>query len=209
VGAVLGPGYDYASKVPPPSALGVSTNGDIGTTYNDINAGITYVGYLTTGPNMGNKYFLQTGAQCTASDTGKQTDLYTYLDQSADQPLLPPALSSSLGGMGGGNGALQGLIPGMVQQLTDLNPIGILESLVRSAYPPCQKVTCPTGDVTQSMSFESQYVLSSDVGALSQSGCTSAASESFAGQQQTSEGTASNALLLGIPLLVLLFASRF
>jgi hypothetical protein len=138
----------------------------------DIDAGITYGKYLMTGPNMGNKYFLNSGAQCTAADTGKVVDMWTYLDQSADQPLLSQGMSDAFGGIGSGSSGMKGLLPGIFVDLADLSPLGLLQSLTRAAFPPCQQVSCPTGDVMGDLSGETHYVLSDKVSSLtSQYGC--------------------------------------
>lgn len=198
---VLGPGYDYASKIPSTDSLGVSTNGDMGSTMNDIQAGLTYADYLITGPNMGNKYFIRTGAQCTAVDTSGQVDRWKFLDQSADQPMFSDAVQQSLGGLGGGN-SMNGMIPGIMVGVMDLNPMPILSSLVGDSYPPCQQITCPTGDVMGTLVPQTQYVASSEYQTLiDQYGC-SAPTETF--KNKSDPKSSISLLLIPIGFLILL-----
>lgn len=202
---VLGPGYDYASKIPTPGSLGVGTGGDMGTTMNDIQAGLTYADYLITGPNMGNKYFIRTGAQCTAVDTSGQVDRWKYLDQSADQPMFSDSVQQSLGGMGGG-GTFNGMVPGILVGVMDLNPMPILSSMVGPDYPPCQQVTCPTGDVMGSLVPQTQYVGSDEIQTLvDQYGCTATGytQETF----QNKFNTKGNMAMLLIPIGFLILLS--
>jgi hypothetical protein len=202
---VLGPGYDYASKIPTPDSLGVGTGGDMGTTMNNIQAGLTYADYLITGPNMGNKYFIRTGAQCTAVDTSGQVDRWKYLDQSADQPMFSDSVQQSLGGMGGGN-TFDGMVPGILVGVMDLNPMPILSSMVGPDYPPCQQVTCPTGDVMGSLVPQTQYVGSDEIQTLvDQYGCTASGynQETFKNKLSDIKGHM-GMLLIPIGFLILL-----
>lgn len=158
IDSVLGPGYDYASKVPAPGDIGVSDDGSIDATLGDIGALTTYAGYLITGPNLGNKYFMNTAATC-ADASGNSVDRYHYIDNSNDQPKFGSGNPLSKFA----NGELQGMLPGLLASIEDLNPLGLLTSLTRTGNPTCQKVTCPVGDVTGTMSTDTQYVLQDDV----------------------------------------------
>lgn len=167
---MLGPGYSYASKIPAPSDLGVSSDGSVSSTFADIKAGMSYVDYLITGPNLGNKYFLNTGTTCAAPD-GSEVDRYKYLDNSADQPKFSGLLNSSFSKFA--SNSLEGILPGIMVGLEDLNPLPIFEALVRDAVPPCQYVQCPVGDVTGGLSSQSRAVLASEASDLTANyGCS-------------------------------------
>lgn len=181
IDSVLGPTYNYAAHIPSPGDLGVSTDGSVDTTMNDIAAGMEYVKYLVTGPNLGNKYFLNTGAQCTKPDGG-HTDRFKYIDNSADQPKFSSGVQSGFSKFA--SDSLEGILPGIMVSMEDLNPVPLFKSLVRDAFPPCAQVTCAVGDVAGGgMGADTQWVLQEDVSDLTGNyGCTAAAAaavESF------------------------------
>ena len=144
-GGVLGQSYDYASHVPTPGSLGVSTDGSMDATGSNISAGMSYVGSLITGPNLGRKYFLHAGGQCVDGSNVVQ-DSYKYIDTTV----------GNVTGFSAFSGELQGLLPGVVSSLEGLNPLPVLRALVRPALPSCVSVTCPIGDVAGVMGSESR-----------------------------------------------------
>lgn len=204
VDKVLGPGYDYAAAIPSMQSLGVSSDGSMDTTLGDIQALGTYAGYLVTGPNLGNKFFMNTGASCTAPG-GSIVDRWRYMDNSNDQPKF----SRKMGSLASfANGELQGLIPGLLAAVEDLSPMGLISSLTRPAYGPCQKVTCPVGDVTGTMSTETEYVLQDDVSDLTANyGCSVV--EGFAGRRGSKPDKVLAACLIGFLLVCTMTLREF
>lgn len=193
---VLGPGYDYAARIPAPSAMGVSSDGTIDATMGDISALAGYAGYLVTGPNLGNKYFMNTGAQCTAP-SGASVDRWHYIDNSNDQPMASGSLAAFA------SGELQGMIPGLIAAVGDLNPMNLLGALVRPGNAACQQVTCPTGDVTGTMTTDTQYVLQDDVPGLTANyGCS--VKEGFASRPPAARAPAPLLPIAAILLVTLL-----
>ena len=82
---------------------------------------------------MGNKFFLQTGAQCMvkADENGNaiaapyEDDRYIYINniQSGNIPFLSA-------GVGANFTSFRGLVPGTLEQMNNFNPISMLTSLV-------------------------------------------------------------------------------
>lgn len=204
--AILGPGYSYASKIPAPSDLGVSSDGSVSSTFADIKAGMSYVDYLITGPNLGNKYFINTGGSCI-DPAGTEVDRYKYIDNSADQPKFSGALQNNFTKFV--SDEFQGILPGIFVGLEDLNPMPILQALVRDAVPPCQYVQCPVGDVAGSLTSQSRAVLAEDAGDLTANyGCSAAqAPEGFGSQAHNASRHSPNwPVLLFIPIAAFLLA---
>ena len=94
---LLGPSYPYYKNIKTPSQIGMSDKGTLQALGADINGLVQYVQVLvtgnseasTTGGPLGNKFFLQTGAKCLATDnctnkndssTCQQTDRYIYVN---------------------------------------------------------------------------------------------------------------------------------
>ena len=169
VGAVeqefLGPSYPYYQNIKSPSQIGMSSDGNLQTLGNDINGLIQYVEVLVTGSSnasatgqpLGNKFFLQTGAQCTAP-SGQLVDRFIYVDNVPAGNI--PFISQ---GLGEDFSDFRGLIPGTMSDLNVLNPFGILQSFMAGSNPPCQELTMQTIDTNNNQSQETQFVTTIDI----------------------------------------------
>ena len=162
---LLGPSYPYYQNIKSPSQIGMSSDGNLQTLGNDINGLIQYVEVLVTGSSgasatgqpLGNKFFLQTGAQCTAP-SGQLVDRYIYVDNVPAGNI--PFISQ---GLGEDFSDFRGLIPGTMSDLNVLNPFGILQSFMAGSNPPCQELTMQTIDVNNNQSQETQFVTTIDI----------------------------------------------
>ena len=162
---LLGPSYPYYQNIKSPSQLGMSSDGNLQTLGNDINGLIQYVEVLVTGSSnasatgqpLGNKFFLQTGAQCTAPN-GQLVDRYIYIDNVPTGNI--PFISQ---GLGEDFSDFRGLIPGTMSDLNVLNPFGILQSFMAGSNPPCQELTMQTIDASNNQSQETQFVTNIDI----------------------------------------------
>ena len=111
---LLGPNYKYYAKIKTPSELGMSSKGSFGALADDISGLISYAEVLVTGNSkasktggpLGPQFFLKTGQQCKAKDTGKMTTRYIYMDQKPNGNI--PFIS---GGLGVNFSEFRGLIP--------------------------------------------------------------------------------------------------
>jgi hypothetical protein len=163
---LLGPTYPYYQNIKSPSQIGMSSNGSMQTLGNDINGLIQYVEVLVTGNSqasatggpLGNKFFLQTGAKCMATDTNQQVDRYIYVDNVPNGDI--PFISQ---GMGVNFTNFEGLIPGAMGNLNVLNPFAIMQSFLSGSTPPCQELTMQTIDTNNNQSTETQYVTVVDI----------------------------------------------
>ena len=172
---LLGPSYPYYQNIKTPAQLGMSDNGTIQQTAEDITGLINYVELLVTGNSeasatggpLGNKFFLQTGAKCAAIDnctdpndssTCQQTDRYIYIDNVPVGNI--PFISS---GLGVDFSEFKGLIPGAMGNLNVLNPFAIMRAFMSGSTPPCQQITMQTIDVNNNSSSETQYVTVADI----------------------------------------------
>jgi hypothetical protein len=164
---LLGPTYPYYKNIKTPSQLGMSDNGSIQQMAQDVNGLIQYVEVLVTGNSqasstggpLGNKFFLQTGAKCAATDkNGQQVDRYIYIDNVPAGNI--PFISS---GLGVDFSEFKGLIPGAMSNLNVLNPFAIMSAFTSGSTPPCQELTMQTIDVNNNQSTETHYVTLSDI----------------------------------------------
>jgi hypothetical protein len=172
---LLGPTYPYYQNIKNPSQLGMSDNGTLQQTAQDINGLIQYVELLVTGNSqasatggpLGNKFFLQTGAKCAATDkcsnpndssTCESVDRYIYVDNVPVGNI--PFISS---GLGVNFSEFKGLIPGAMGNLNVLNPFAIMRAFMSGSTPPCQEITMQTIDVNNNSSSETNYVTLTDI----------------------------------------------
>lgn len=163
---LLGPTYPYYKNIKSPSQIGMSSNGSLQTLGNDINGLIQYVEVLVTGNSqasatggpLGNKFFLQTGAKCMATDTNQPVNRYIYVDNVPNGSI--PFISQ---GMGVNFSNFEGLIPGAMGNLNALNPFAIMQSFLSGSNPPCQELTMQTIDVNNNQSTQTEYVTLVDI----------------------------------------------
>ena len=152
-----------------PSQICMSDNGTLQQTAQDINGLIQYVELLVTGNSqasatggpLGNKFFLQTGAQCMvkADENGNaiaapyEDDRYIYINNIPSGNI--PFISA---GVGANFTSFRGLVPGTLEQMNNFNPISMLTSLVAGLTPPCQPITMEVVDVHNNKSTETHFV---------------------------------------------------
>jgi hypothetical protein len=141
--SLIGPDYSYSDHVAQPSSLGVGTNGTFGQITTNLNAGLTYVNTLVSGnPTLGNRFFVNTAAQCTAPD-GSTKSRFNYINNIASASKLLPSGVESIGG------GLTGLIPGAVGDIASLNPTYLFRSLSSDGLPSCECYKCEVSSGSQ------------------------------------------------------------
>ena len=164
---LLGPTYPYYKNIKSPREIGMGDDGSIQQMGKDINGLIQYVQLLVTGNStasatggpLGNKFFLQTGAKCAATNAdGKLVDRYIYVNNVPEGNI--PFISS---GMGVNFSEFKGLIPGAMGNLNVLNPFGIMRSFLSGSNPPCQEITMQTIDTFNNKASETHYVTIADI----------------------------------------------
>jgi hypothetical protein len=158
--------YNYSSMIKAPSELGMSSEGSIGALSRDIDGLIAYTEILVSGKSkasrgggaLGNKYFLNTGAQCNAKDTKQQTDRYIYINNipTGNIPLISSAMGTNFKDF-------KGLIPGITGNLSALDPFALVNAFSAGSNPECQKITMDTVDVNNNKSAETHYVTLADI----------------------------------------------
>lgn len=172
---LIGPTYPYYKNIKTPSQLNMSDKGSIQQMGKNINGLIQYVELLVsgnskasaTGQPLGNKFFLQTGAKCLATDscsnpndpsTCNQVDRYIYINNVPEGNI--PFISS---GMDVNFTDFKGLIPGAMGNLNALNPFSIMRAFLSGATPPCQQITLQTITSDNVKSSETHYVTLADI----------------------------------------------
>ena len=172
---LLGPTYPYYKNIKTPKQIGMSDKGTIQQMSKNINGLINYVDLLVSGKSkasatggpLGNKFFLKTGAKCSAVDSCSNqndasscqlVDRYIYVDNVPDGDI--PFISS---GLGVNFSDFKGLIPGAMGDLNVLNPFGIMRSFLTGSNPPCQQITMQTITNENVKSSETNYVTLADI----------------------------------------------
>jgi hypothetical protein len=172
---LLGPTYPYYKNIKTPTQIGMSDKGTIKQMSKDIDGLIQYVEVLVsgnskasaTGQPLGNQFFLQTGAKCTAIDscsdpndasTCKTVDRFIYIDNVPSGNI--PFISS---GLGENFSEFKGLIPGAMGNLNVLNPFAMMRSFLSGTNPACQQITMQTITSDNVKSSESHYVTLTDI----------------------------------------------
>ena len=101
---LLGPTYPYYKNIKTPSEIGMGDEGSLRQMGKDIDGLIQYVQLLVTGKSnasatggpLGNKFFLQTGAKCAATNADKElVDRYIYVNNVPNGNI--PFISSGMG----------------------------------------------------------------------------------------------------------------
>lgn len=165
---LLGPNYKYYDKIKSPGELGMSSHGSFSALSKDISGLINYAELLVTGNSkasktggpLGPQFFLKTGQQCKAKDTGKMTTRYIYMDQKPTGNI--PFIS---GGLGVNFSEFKGLIPGTFSNLNALNPVAMFSAFTAGSNPDCQELemeTTPTS-VNNHKSKQREYVTINDI----------------------------------------------
>ena len=151
--------YPYYKYIKSPDALGASSKGNLTALGNDVKAITSYVGVLVTGQSsaqtvapLGNKYFMNTGATCTAPD-GSTQPRFVYINNipSGSIPFMPGAQVDNL----------RGLVPGALEDMTYVNPLKLFTAFSKGT--DCQQITMDTRDIDNNATTESEYVLKDDI----------------------------------------------
>ena len=168
---LLGPNYKYYEQIKTPSELGMSSHGSFGALSNNISGLINYAEVLVTGNTrasktggpLGPQFFLKTGQNCKAKDTGQMTTRYIYMNQKPSGNI--PFIS---GGLGVNFSEFKGLIPGTFGNLNQLNPMAIFSSFTEGSNPDCQELemeTTPTS-INNYKSTQKEYVTINDISSM-------------------------------------------
>lgn len=163
---ILGPDYNYSSKIVAPADMGMSAAGNFDTLTNDVRGLIAYVNVLVTGKGkasktgqpLGTKFFLETPVQCTDKATKKDVTRSIYINNVPDGSI--PFISA---GMGVTFDEFKGLVPGVVSNLAQINPMQILSAFTSGSSPTCQAITMETIDTNDKKETKTAYVTNTDI----------------------------------------------
>jgi hypothetical protein len=154
--------YPYHDYIKTPDELKVSSKGNLTTLGDDIAALGDYVNVLVSGHTngqkvapLGNKYFMDTGNSCTATD-GSTQDRYVFVNNIPSGRV--PFISSA---MGVDMTQFEGLVPGVLEDLGSLDPSSLFSAF--DTDTPCQKITMAVRDASNNEGTESKYVVQTDI----------------------------------------------
>ena len=149
--------YKYVNYIRTPDQMGASSAGNLSALSNDVKALIGYVDVLLTGKGnaqtaspLGNNYFMDTNAKCTAD--GNKQPRFVFINNIPDGkiPMLP-----------GNNKDFRGLVPGLMEGVAAMDPSKLFSAF--SKDDKCQRVTMKVRDLNNQWSTESRYVMDSDL----------------------------------------------
>ena len=160
-----GPNYIYSKWIKTPTELGMSDGGSLSNFADNVSGLMNYVTILSegggpaskaNGKNLGNRYFLNTGANCTDSK-GNSVKRSLYIDNVAngDDPILKE--------MGIGDESLNGLIPGLLGDVVKMNPAAIFGAFMQGSKFKCTNIHMKTIDVNNKEGTGSGFVLDSEI----------------------------------------------
>lgn len=149
---LLGPPYNYKSKVKTPAEIGMSDKGTLDALGKDVGGLIGYAEILITGGGvaskvdgpLGNKFFLKTGSQCKDEKSGKEVDRYIYINNVPGEPL-------------------PGLIKGTTTGVDALNPFRLMGAFAQGTAPKCRQITLEVVDNNNNKRRETHYMTLNDI----------------------------------------------
>jgi len=141
----IGPSYSYSDNITPPEKLKVSSASTVGKLFDDAMAIVKYNENLVFSPALGNNFFVKSGwcDKKKSVDECKGKDRWIYV---RNIPTGKAPCTDSFGIHLPGT-VFKGLIPGLVEDLVDINPITIFNSLLGTGgfSSTCTKRTLPVG----------------------------------------------------------------
>ena len=169
----LGQNYKYQDHIKTPEELEMSSEGSMTTMVKDINGLIGYVqllvaggGNATKGPQsgpLGDKFFLQTGGQCTDVYTGNKVDRYIYIDNVPDGSI--PFVSASLNGYKSKD--MRGIVPGVLSNMSRIEPTKIFGAFMMGSEPACMEVTREVINEKGESSTSTYHLIEPDIVSMS------------------------------------------
>jgi len=161
-------GSNMNDKIKSPSALGITSNGDMNSLGKDIHGSLALVNVLwdghgykytdlngksqtiygtTTNNPLGDVYFLKTDQLCNIEGTDTKTNRYLFIDTQPYNDSSKPV----------------GLLPGIMDDITQLNPLKIMDGILAPNPPTCRNVSLRVIGDNDDYSYESQYVALMDL----------------------------------------------
>jgi hypothetical protein len=161
----IGPNYVYGKWIKSPTELGMSDGGSLKDFGNNVSGIMNYVTLLAEGggpaskvdgKNLGDRYFLSTGAQCQDSQ-GNTVKRSIYIDNIAN------GNDPRLRDIGIGDEAMNGLIPGLLDDAINMNPTAIFGAFMQGSTPPCSNIHMKTVSANNVDGTGSGFVLNSEI----------------------------------------------
>lgn len=162
-----GPRYSYSDQIKSPDEMGMSGSGK--NIHTNVKGLEDYVTLLFSGGGnaskvdgpMGKQYFLKTGSKCKDNKSGQQVTRSLYINN------IPVENTTLNQGMTLLFGKAQGLIPGILNNIENINPMGIFGAFMEGTNPDCMSVSLPTRNSNNVVGKQTQYLTVNDVKNLS------------------------------------------
>lgn len=155
---LLGPSYNYASKIKSPRQMRMGSQGTLPQIGRNIKGLVGYADVLISGSGnaqtvsgpLGSKFFMKTGAVCKAKGSGKSVPRYIYINNVPKPPLA-------------------GLIKGTTTGVRALNPYKLMGALGTTSTSECRPITLEVVDNNNNRRRETHYMTAADIKSLGSS----------------------------------------
>ena len=158
---VLGPTYNYHTKIAKPKDLGVSSSPNMWALGRDVNALKDYIKIMVDGTGdankagrpLGDKFFLKTTGKCKDVKSKKEVTRYFYVNNQISGK-LPIA---------GFNTGMKGLLIGVLEGVFQLDPSGLFKGFAEGSTPWCKAVTKQVINDKNQSYYETHHVALTDL----------------------------------------------
>lgn len=157
--------YNYASQIKTPTELGMGDKGTMKQLRYNVAGMIDYINILVTGKSpaskanggpLGDAFFLNTNSKCLANGVPKPRHFYINNIPDGKLPFLSGKTNMKMD-------SFSGLIPGIIEDISELNPEGLVKSFGKTDPPPCSLKTFKIVDSGGKVFKETRYVSDEDV----------------------------------------------
>lgn len=172
---ILGPEYDFASAIPGPASMGVSSRGKLSQIIKNAGAVSGYIDMISSGvPTkitqnlnkqafkqvrpLGARFFLPTIKKCEYTDENGNISIEQVSDYINTVPTgnsLGETVKRNLNAVGSD---IQGLAPGLIEDVQALNPLTLLSAVSNTNTPTCTLVGAPVNRTKKDGSLVSENV---------------------------------------------------
>ena len=172
---ILGDDYDYGAPIKAPSEMGMSSKGTLDVLGRDITGILAYMNVMVAGGGraskvngpLGDKFFMPTASKCLDKDSQEQVTRSIYINNIPDGSI--PFMAKGAGGAPFSE--YRGLLPGIIANVTNINPLQILQAFMTGANPDCRllqmeqikQIKPENGDPYNESTMVSAYVIDTDI----------------------------------------------
>lgn len=165
--------YDYSKYIKTPNQMGITSGDSLRNVENGVAGIFSYIKLLVegksnaskTGKPLGNKFFLPTQEACInvyeKQKKKQKVKRSLYIDN------VPSGTIGFLKDTGEDFSDFKGLVPGAIEDVMAIGKIDFFSAFTQMGIPKCIPVKLKTIDINNNESSDTQYVIVSDIQAIS------------------------------------------